>query len=193
MKKLSFFASVLTLTLAHLANASTNEGAATNFFLDTATVLYQKEKVVFNTINRARVANGLMPLTWSNAVAKQARNHSVDMADGVVPFGHDGFNERYQNLKMVYPNLQSMGENVAWNQGYKKPGAVAVQGWLNSPGHYANIMGDYNLSGIGVAKDAEEKYYFTQIFVKVPSSTAGQDIPEENAFVSEMPCSIEQE
>ncbi|MEB3337507.1 MAG: hypothetical protein VKJ46_08605 [Leptolyngbyaceae bacterium] len=36
---------------------------------------------------------------------------------------------------------------------------------MKSPGHLKNIKGQYNLTGIGIAKDSQGKYYFTQIFI----------------------------
>jgi len=41
-----------------------------------------------------------------------------------------------------------------------------VQGWLKSPGHRKNIKGDFDVTGIGVSKNAQGDYYFTQIFIK---------------------------
>lgn len=124
------------------------------------------ESDVFNLINQKRVANLLKPLTWSSTPAYLARQHSLNMANGLVPFGHQGVNDRYNELRKKIASLTSFGENVAYNSGYSNPAQVAVNGWLASPGHYANIMGDYNLSGVGVAKNAKGEYYFTQIFAK---------------------------
>jgi hypothetical protein len=40
-----------------------------------------------------------------------------------------------------------------------------VNGWMNSPGHRANILnGRYDREGIGVAVSSDEKVYFTQDF-----------------------------
>ena len=50
--------------------------------------------------------------------------------------------------------------------GFSNPGEKAVVGWINSPGHHKNIVGDFNLTGIGIAKNNEGKYYFNQIFIK---------------------------
>jgi uncharacterized protein YkwD len=185
MKKIKFFISVLCLALFPFA--------ATH----AAVVLNQMEKNVFNMINQNRVAHSLAPLTWSDTVAQQARMHSINMADKVVPFGHQGFDTRFATLSRLIPGLTSMGENVAWNQGYSKPGAAAVQMWLNSPGHYANIMGDFNLTGVGVAKDPQGRHYFTQIFVKAGSSIQTDPDSESENFsnpqqaISETPCFIE--
>ena len=89
------------------------------------------------------------------------------MANGAVPFGHDGFEQRVQALAKAIP-YKAAAENVADNQGYNDPATQAVQGWLKSDGHRRNIEGQYNLTGIGIALNANGEYYFTQIFVNVP-------------------------
>jgi len=40
-----------------------------------------------------------------------------------------------------------------------------VRGWLESRAHRENIDGSYNLTGIGVARNAAGEVFFTQIFV----------------------------
>jgi uncharacterized protein YkwD len=59
-----------------------------------------------------------------------------------------------------------IAENVGFNVGYANPASKAVEDWLHSPGHLNNIKGDFELTGIGVAKNKRGKYYFTQIFLK---------------------------
>ena len=48
--------------------------------------------------------------------------------------------------------------------GYSTAKAV-VDGWIDSDGHRENIEGDYNIIGIAAVKDANGRYYFTQIFL----------------------------
>jgi len=122
------------------------------------------EQAVYNQVNQYRTSNGLPPLTLDSRISEQARNHSQDMANGQVPFGHDGFQSRIQAIEEIIP-LSAAAENAAYNQGYSDPASVAVQGWLKSPGHLTNIKGQYNLTGIGVAKNVQGAYYFTQIFI----------------------------
>src|SRR5258708_37376358 len=93
------------------------------------------------------------------------------MANYIVPFGHDGADARFANIENSIPNVTSFGENVAYNIGYSDPAATAVSDWLASPGHYANIMGNFNLTGIGVASNDQGEYYFTQIFIKTSDSS----------------------
>jgi len=40
-----------------------------------------------------------------------------------------------------------------------------MKGWMNSPGHRANILeSDYNFIGVGVAYNGYNTYYLTQDF-----------------------------
>ena len=54
-------------------------------------------------------------------------------------------------------------ENIA--KGYQTPAAV-VNGWMNSEGHRKNMLGDFQMLGVGAAYNAGSAYgfYFTQDF-----------------------------
>lgn len=54
-----------------------------------------------------------------------------------------------------------IGENIA--KGYSSP-ALVVQGWIKSPGHYANMMGDFKYIGVGGTVDGGGSPYWTQQF-----------------------------
>jgi uncharacterized protein YkwD len=122
------------------------------------------EQSVFQQINNYRGSQNLPVLLKNSAADNQAKIHSQNMASGGVPFGHSGFKQRVQAIGIPYI---SAGENVAYNQGYSDPAKQAVQSWLQSPGHLANIRGNYNLTGIGVASGPNGKIYVTQIFLRV--------------------------
>ncbi|WP_193195661.1 CAP domain-containing protein [Nostoc sp. MG11] len=122
------------------------------------------EKAVFQQINNYRGSKNLPVLLRNSASDTQARIHSQNMANGRVSFGHSGFRQRVQAIAIPYI---SAGENVAYNQGYNDPAKQAVQGWLQSQGHLANIKGNYNLTGIGVATGPNGRIYLTQIFLRV--------------------------
>lgn len=123
------------------------------------------EKSAFQQVNKYRASKGLPALTWNDAIAQQARIHSQNMANGKVPFSHDGFNQRVQAIAKTVP-YRGAAENVAYNQGFKDPATQAVQGWLKSTGHRTNIEGNHNVSGLGVAKNAKGEYYLTQVFIR---------------------------
>ncbi|MBD6618364.1 CAP domain-containing protein [Komarekiella sp. 'clone 1'] len=121
------------------------------------------EKSVFDQINRYRAAKGLPKLTLNANITKQARIHSQNMANGKVPFSHQGFERRVKAIPLIY---NSAAENVAFNQGYSNPAAEAVTGWVDSPGHLKNLKGNYNITGIGVAANQQGEVYLTQIFIR---------------------------
>jgi uncharacterized protein YkwD len=76
-----------------------------------------------------------------------ARRHSKDM--GVLGyFAHDSQNgdNPFDRMSAAGYTGRLMGENIA--KGQQTPEEV-VDGWLNSPGHCANIMND-GFSDIGV-------------------------------------------
>ncbi len=118
-------------------------------------------------VNRYRKENDFPPLTWSDAIAKEARMHSKDMASGKCDFGHDGFNDRIDRLKESVPGIWGAGENVLYTSNLNQVARTAVTLWLHSPHHLKNIRGEYNYSGLGVWQDKNGVLYFTQIFVNV--------------------------
>lgn len=123
------------------------------------------EGSIHQQVNQYRQSQNLPSLTLNSAISAQARKHSEAMAQGQVPFSHEGFKQRIEAISNVI-SYRSAGENVAFNQGYSDPATVAVRGWLKSPGHLKNIQGQFDLTGIGVAKNSKGEYYFTQIFLK---------------------------
>jgi uncharacterized protein YkwD len=122
------------------------------------------ERSVFQQINQYRQQRGLSALKLDSTIIQQARQHSQDMAKSRV-LSHNGFDARVKAISKAFA-LRAAGENVAYNAGFSNPVAQAVNGWLNSPGHLQNIVGNYNWTGIGVAKNSQGEYYFTQIFVR---------------------------
>ena len=57
-------------------------------------------------------------------------------------------------------------ENVASNYGHDDPAAMAVEGWIKSPGHHQNMVGDFDLTGIAIVQSDRGEYYYTQVFIK---------------------------
>lgn len=127
--------------------------------------LEQLERAVHARVNDHRVSKGLAPLEWSEAIAGVARQHSLDMATGVAPFGHDGFDERVASIGQQM-SWRSAGENLAMISDRDDPAGAVVARWLGSAGHRAAIEGSYTTTGIGAARDSDQAFYFTQIFVR---------------------------
>lgn len=116
-------------------------------------------------VNDYRTTKGLASLAWSDVIAEQARQHSKNMATGATGFGHDGFSTRISVIAQTIP-YTSAAENVAMTSRRSDPATDVVNGWLNSAGHKANIEGNFNVTGVGVASASNGSLYFTQIFIK---------------------------
>ena len=93
-----------------------------------------------------------------------AQEHSDRMAKR-GKLDHRGSSWRFRRLQRPPTALISFAENVASNLGHERPGEVAMQGWLRSPGHHRNILrADDRLTGVGVAQAGDGSWYLTQVF-----------------------------
>jgi uncharacterized protein YkwD len=128
-----------------------------------STELRKLERRVHQMVNNYRLSKKLPPLTTNEIIAQQARSHSDALARKRLPFGHDGFDKRVKRISN-FLHYTVAAENVAYNKGYTDSAKNAVQCWLRSATHRENIKGNYKLTGIGVARNAQGIYYFTQIF-----------------------------
>ncbi|MFW5699458.1 MAG: CAP domain-containing protein [Bacteroidota bacterium] len=122
-----------------------------------------KEKEILRLINEHRTQEGLSTLEMHPVIYTVAKEHSENMAKGLVLFGHDGYYDRYNEIKNNLPNVTGGAENILY--GADTPQAV-VQGWLMSSGHKANIEGYYTLTGIASAEDKDGNLFYTQIFIR---------------------------
>ena len=116
---------------------------------------------ILDLTNAARKAKNLRPLVINEDLNAIAQNHSERMAAKKVAFGHIGFQQRYEAARKAIPGINATGENVAF--GPDSPGEI-VDGWMHSKGHRENILGNFSLIGIGVAKGSDGSWYYTQFF-----------------------------
>ena len=110
-------------------------------------------------VNQHRQEIGLEALKRSTIADELAIEHTYYMI-AQSNISHDYFNVRFQELQQKV-NAHGAGENVA--SGYQDANSV-MNGWLNSSGHKANIEGDYTHIGLAAIKDAQGRYYYTQLF-----------------------------
>ena len=116
---------------------------------------------VLALVNQERAANGLGAVTLNAQLTQAAQGHSFDMGCNffLSHTGSDGSDPGARIDATGYYWL-TWGENVA--AGYSTP-AAAMNGWMNSPGHRANILdGSFTEMGIGYAYnsgDTVNKYY----------------------------------
>lgn len=105
------------------------------------------------------------PLALSAGLNRAALIHSQDMANKnfFEHIGSDGSKVGERATRVGY-TWRTAGENIAI--GAETPEAV-VQGWLNSPGHCANLMSPaFTEMGIAFVVDrkSEAGIYWTQVF-----------------------------
>jgi uncharacterized protein YkwD len=126
------------------------------------------EKRAFEQTNRVRVQNGLPPLTWDADVCLMARIHSESMSRQQY-FSHvtpEGLRLRDRAKVVGILHYSVLGENIAYNQGYDDPGAFAVERWMASEKHRANILSpEFRAMAIGSFVASDGSVYLTQTFI----------------------------
>ena len=116
---------------------------------------------VLSQTNQFRKSRGLHELIMRNELNKIAQQHSSNMANGHVGFGHSGFDKRNSMAKKKIASITSFAENVAYGAA---TGKQVVTMWKNSSGHRRNMLGHYKYIGIGTAKDKRGRIFYTQVF-----------------------------
>lgn len=127
------------------------------------------ERRAFELINAERQHRGLRPLVLDGALTRLARYHSESMARGgyLSHTDPDGLDLRGRADVLGLHGWKTLGENIAYNQGYSDPTAFAVERWMISEKHRENILNDeFTHAGLGVARASDGTYYFTQVFMR---------------------------
>lgn len=124
------------------------------------------EAALLADMNRDREANGLAPLAASStlgAIARNAPNHACGAGTTFYGRAQDMIERNYFSHQIpacgsyVWPVLQAYSvaytaaaENIAWNNfAPDQSPAAAEQGFLASPEHRANLLGDFDQAGVG--------------------------------------------
>ena len=132
-------------------------------------------RIVLDAVNLARASARVCgdrrfppapPVQWNPALGEAALAHSRDMATRRY-FNHrakDGSGAAERATRAGY-RWRRVGENIAFGQ--RSP-QDAVAGWLDSPGHCANIMNsDFTEMGAAYGVTSERQagiIYWTQVF-----------------------------
>ena len=128
-----------------------------------------EERRAFDLINVERQRRGMRPLAWDGGLTRLARYHSQNMARGgyLSHVDRDGLDLKARAQVLGLHGWSTLGENIAYNQGYPDPTAFAVQRWMISEKHRENALnGDYTHAAVGIARASDGTYYFTQVFMK---------------------------
>ena len=129
----------------------------------TTTNMNADEKEVFNLINQQRINNGLPALKVDDEVQRVARIKAQDMVDNNY-FSHTSptYGSPFDMLKSFKISYNSAGENIAGNSS----NSGAVNAWMNSSGHKANILNSsFNYTGIGVVSSPKYGKIYVQMFI----------------------------
>jgi uncharacterized protein YkwD len=160
---LGVFTIVASMTVTAQAAVSPELNSMLNRTHENLAAVKSLEQSVHSQINQYRQKQNFPPLAFDETIADQARLHSVAMANA-GRISHNGFDDRAAALGKSI-KYSGVAENVASNHGFQDPGLIAVKSWISSTIHHRTMVGNYDLTGIGVAKQGGS-YYFTQIFVR---------------------------
>ncbi len=128
------------------------------------------EEQVTELVNAERADRGLPPLKRVIGLDQSARYHATDMGQDNY-FDHDTYDRSggslvyvcntWDRIRVYYPSPRA--ENIA--AGYTSPQSV-MSGWMNSPGHRANILSTSSWElGVGYYSGGGSYYrYWVQNF-----------------------------
>lgn len=121
------------------------------------------ELAVFEQTNAERVKSGVGLVRWDNALAMVARRHAWDMAQrrffGHVDPGGGGLQDRMASYRWRYC---AIGENLAAGQATPRE---AVDAWLGSPGHRANLLRPaFDELGVAALSTHERGVIWVQVY-----------------------------
>ena len=119
-------------------------------------------------INAERTARGLGALEVYWDLTDDARAHTNRMmADDSLYHN--------PNLGSVTTGWQALGENVGVGTDVDRLHTA----FMTSPNHRANILGDFNYVGVGVAVEADTKMWVTVVFMRGPDGLVSPPAEEE--------------
>jgi uncharacterized protein YkwD len=113
--------------------------------------------------NSARGRAGLLPLAVDARLTTAAQAHCADMAarDFYAHTSPDGA-QPWDRAAAAGSRRRTIGENIACGQ--RSPAEV-VDGWMNSPGHRANILKrEFTHIGVGFTGGGRAGTYWAQLF-----------------------------
>jgi len=132
-----------------------------SFVCDADLIRFANE--LFDLTNAERSKAGLELFEQTPNLTKTARQRAGELTEKFSgsherPDGSDCFTAYIENGVV----FNYAGENIA--SGQRTPGE-AINGWMNSPGHKANILNEnFRHLGVGVALDAAGQLYWSQNF-----------------------------
>jgi uncharacterized protein YkwD len=112
--------------------------------------------------NKVRVAHGLRPLRANRRLARAAAGHSTDMVaagyfEHTAPSGSTMVARIMHSGYIPAGRGWTAGENLEWGTGNLGTPRGAMNAWMHSPGHRANILhGEFREMGVGITLGTPE-------------------------------------
>ena len=163
----------ITTAVDNFENMELNSGTD----LSLQQIIAQK---ILEKTNAIRTSRGLSELTQNDDMDQLAQLHSDNMVEHnfYSHVDHQGKSpsQRADDLNFEWRRIAENIAQVPWHENVLKCGNTrsaesisecVVEGWRNSPGHYANMIGEFDQLGVGVAFTNDSIAYFTQVF-RVP-------------------------
>jgi len=116
-------------------------------------------------INSRRSAAGLAPVSSHSGLASLARSHASAMASEGRLY-HSG--NLAGRVASVVAGWQGVGENVGVGASVAEVNAMFMQ----SATHRANILGNFNLAGVGVVQGGDGRVWVVQVFARAATASA---------------------
>ena len=143
--------------------AADNQGNTNTDQTPNANGLTADEQETLDLINKERAAAGLSALKIDSEVQNVARVKAQDMVDNNY-FSHTSptYGSPFDMMKSFGITYKAAGENIAGNSS----NSGAVNAWMNSEGHKANILSNnYNYTGLGVVSSPKYGKIYVQMFI----------------------------
>lgn len=118
---------------------------------------------IVKLVNEERAKAGLKALSVNTKAEQAAQVRVLELEKS---FSHTRPNGSYFSTALTSAgiNYQSAGENIAYGQ---KTPAQAMNAWMNSSGHRANILSnDYTSIAVGHYRNAAGVDYWEQLFIR---------------------------
>ncbi|KAJ0402991.1 hypothetical protein ATCC90586_000519 [Pythium insidiosum] len=123
---------------------------------------------ILTAVNLERAKAGLPALCLSSKLTAAAQKHSNDMA-AHRSMSHTGSEGSTPQARIEAEGFQwsAIAENIAEGQ---ISVSDVMSSWMNSPGHRANILGNYKFFGAGMTNDDySSQRFWTQVFASSDS------------------------
>ncbi|PWB73277.1 MAG: CAP domain-containing protein [Anaerolineales bacterium] len=191
-KSMLTLAFLILLSLAPYTFGSVNAQSGFDPNAQTQMLLYDEARTVYLG-NLARRDNGIPPLRWNRQLTHAARWFSWDSTENQPPgfCGHQDSQGQWPvDRAFIFGYLGAAGAENAFC-GYVTP-EYAVQGWMNSTGHRANLLDPNSREiGLGYYLNGDGRGYVTQDFgidpvyapIVIDNEAISTTIPDVNLYI----------